>query len=154
MRLNLPVSQQNYDFPGDELLVSSTNTKGEITHCNPAFVRVSGYAYEELIGQPHNLIRHPDMPAALQGHVAHHCPWLSLDGTGQEPPQERRPLLGARQCHAHHGRRQAQRLSVGAYQAFGRKWPKPKRCTRACATRKSRHRPASACAQARCAVWA
>jgi aerotaxis receptor len=36
MRLNLPVSQQNYDFPGDELLVSSTNTKGEITHCNPA----------------------------------------------------------------------------------------------------------------------
>ena len=64
MRLNLPVSQQNYDFPGDELLVSSTNTKGEITHCNPAFVRVSGYAYEELIGQPHNLIRHPDMPAA------------------------------------------------------------------------------------------
>ena len=63
MRLNLPVSQQNYDFPGDELLVSSTNTKGEITHCNPAFVRVSGYVYEELIGQPHNLIRHPDMPA-------------------------------------------------------------------------------------------
>ena len=63
MRINMPVSQQNFDFPGDELLVSSTNTKGEITHCNPAFVRVSGYSYEELIGQPHNLIRHPDMPA-------------------------------------------------------------------------------------------
>ncbi len=63
MRINLPVTQQNYDFPGDELLVSSTNTKGEITHCNAAFVRVSGYSYEELIGQPHNIIRHPDMPA-------------------------------------------------------------------------------------------
>lgn len=63
MRINLPVTQQNYDFPGDELLVSSTNTKGEITHCNPAFARVSGFSYEELIGQPHNLIRHPDMPA-------------------------------------------------------------------------------------------
>ncbi len=63
MRTNLPVSQQNFDFPGDELLVSSTNTKGEITHCNPAFVRVSGFSYDELIGQPHNLIRHPDMPA-------------------------------------------------------------------------------------------
>jgi aerotaxis receptor len=62
MRINLPVTQQNYDFPGNELLVSSTNTKGEITHCNPAFVRVSGYSYDELIGQPHNLIRHPDMP--------------------------------------------------------------------------------------------
>ena len=57
MRVNLPITQQNYDFPGDELLVSSTNTKGEITHCNPAFVRVSGFTYEELIGQPHNLIR-------------------------------------------------------------------------------------------------
>ena len=62
MRINLPVTQQNFDFPGDELLVSSTNTKGEITHCNPAFVRVSGFSYDELIGQPHNLIRHPDMP--------------------------------------------------------------------------------------------
>ena len=62
MRVNLPVTQQNFDYPGDELLVSSTNTKGEITHCNPAFVRVSGYSYDELIGQPHNIIRHPDMP--------------------------------------------------------------------------------------------
>ncbi|MBU0745455.1 MAG: PAS domain-containing protein, partial [Gammaproteobacteria bacterium] len=63
MRINLPVTQQNFDFSGHELLVSTTNTKGEITHCNPAFVRVSGFSYEELIGQPHNLIRHPDMPA-------------------------------------------------------------------------------------------
>lgn len=62
MRTNLPVTQQEFDFPANELLVSSTNTKGEITHCNPAFVRVSGFSYEELIGQPHNLIRHPDMP--------------------------------------------------------------------------------------------
>ena len=82
MRLNLPVSQQNYNFPGDELLVSSTNTKGEITHCNPAFVRVSGYTYEELIGQPHNLIRHPDMPAAafkdMWRTIAHGYPWTAL----------------------------------------------------------------------------
>ena len=64
MKINLPITQHNYDYPGDELLVSSTNTRGEITHCNPAFVRVSGYSYEELIGQPHNIIRHPDVPAA------------------------------------------------------------------------------------------
>ena len=62
MRINLPVTQQNFDYSGDELLVSSTNTKGEITHGNPAFARVSGYSYEELMGQPHNMIRHPDMP--------------------------------------------------------------------------------------------
>lgn len=68
MKINLPITQHNYDYPGDELLVSSTNTRGEITHCNPAFVRVSGYSYEELIGQPHNIIRHPDVPACQQQH--------------------------------------------------------------------------------------
>lgn len=82
MRTNLPVTQNNYDFPADELLVSVTNTKGEITHCNPAFVRVSGFEYEELIGQPHNMIRHPDMPAAafkdMWRTIAHGYPWTGL----------------------------------------------------------------------------
>ena len=82
MRTNLPVTQKNYDFPGDELLVSITNTKGEITHCNNAFVGVSGYTYEELIGQPHNLIRHPDMPAGafkdMWRTIAHGYPWTAL----------------------------------------------------------------------------
>ena len=82
MRVNLPVTQNNYDFPGDELLVSVTNTQGEITHCNPAFVRVSGYSYDSLIGQPHNLIRHPDMPAAafkdMWRTIAHGYPWTGV----------------------------------------------------------------------------
>ena len=62
MRVNLPVSSDEYDFPGDQLLMSTTDSRGILTHCNAAFVRVSGYAMEELMGQPHNLIRHPDMP--------------------------------------------------------------------------------------------
>ena len=82
MRANFPVTQNNYDFPGDELLVSVTNTKGEITHCNPAFVRVSGFEYDDLIGQPHNLIRHPDMPAAafkdMWRTIAHGYPWTGI----------------------------------------------------------------------------
>ena len=82
MRVNLPVTQNNYDFPGDELLVSVTNTKGEITHCNPAFVRVSGFEYEDLLGQPHNLIRHPDMPAAafkdMWRTIANGYPWTGI----------------------------------------------------------------------------
>lgn len=82
MRVNLPVSQKNYDFPGDELLVSVTNTKGEIIHCNPAFARVSGYVFDELIGQPHNLIRHPDMPEAafkdMWRTIAHGYPWTGI----------------------------------------------------------------------------
>ncbi len=62
MRLNLPVTSQEYDFPGHELLMSTTDNKGVLTHCNAAFARVSGYSMDELMGQPHNLIRHPDMP--------------------------------------------------------------------------------------------
>ena len=62
MRTNLPVSQKEYFFPESQLLVSTTDAKGCITHCNTAFAEVSGYSYDELMGQPHNLIRHPDMP--------------------------------------------------------------------------------------------
>ena len=63
MRLNEPVTQRAYDFPSDHTLVSVTDLKGRITYCNKSFVAVSGYTEEELLGQPHNLLRHPDMPA-------------------------------------------------------------------------------------------
>lgn len=62
MRVNLPVTQREYDYPASQMLVSTTDAQGRITHCNDAFVQVSGYSYAELMGQPHNLIRHPDMP--------------------------------------------------------------------------------------------
>ena len=62
MRVNLPVTQHEFDFPEESMLVSSTDTKGIIVHCNPAFIEASGYSHDELVGQPHNLIRHPDMP--------------------------------------------------------------------------------------------
>ncbi|MFZ5566590.1 MAG: methyl-accepting chemotaxis protein [Pseudomonadota bacterium] len=62
MRTNLPVSDREYPFPSGETLVSTTDTKGRITYCNPRFIEVSGYTKDELLGQPHNLIRHPDMP--------------------------------------------------------------------------------------------
>ena len=62
MRVNLPVSNSEYPFPSGETLVSTTDLKGRITYCNESFVTVSGYQREELLGQPHNLIRHPDMP--------------------------------------------------------------------------------------------
>lgn len=82
MRINLPVTQNNYDYPSDEMLVSSTNTKGELTHCNPAFARVAGFEYDELIGQPHNIIRHPDMPAAAFKDLWHTIgrgkPWTGM----------------------------------------------------------------------------
>ncbi|QIL45361.1 PAS domain-containing protein [Acidovorax sp. HDW3] len=62
MRRNLPVSQRHYDFPAHQTLISITDTKGRITYCNTDFIDVSGYTQDELLGQPHNLLRHPDMP--------------------------------------------------------------------------------------------
>jgi aerotaxis receptor len=64
MRLNLPVVDVEFDYPETQTLVSITDPQGRIVHCNPAFVAVSGYTQDELMGQPHNLIRHPDMPEA------------------------------------------------------------------------------------------
>lgn len=64
MRKNLPITQQERTFGRDTKLISTTDTRGVIQHCNDAFVEVSGFEREELIGQPHNLVRHPDMPAA------------------------------------------------------------------------------------------
>jgi aerotaxis receptor len=63
MRINLPVTQKEFPFPAGETLVSTTDLQGRILYCNSAFVTVSGYTHAELMGQPHNLIRHPDMPA-------------------------------------------------------------------------------------------
>ena len=62
MRSNLPVTQREYSFPSDQTLVSVTDLKGRIVYCNAPFVAVSGFTREELLGQPHNLVRHPDMP--------------------------------------------------------------------------------------------
>jgi aerotaxis receptor len=63
MRDNGPVTQQEYEVSADTPLVSTTDLQSRITYCNPAFVAASGFERGELIGQPHNLIRHPDMPA-------------------------------------------------------------------------------------------
>ncbi|TNF61513.1 MAG: PAS domain-containing methyl-accepting chemotaxis protein [Burkholderiales bacterium] len=63
MRQNLPVTHQEFLLPDGATLVSVTDLRSHITYCNPTFVAVSGYSREELLGQPHNLIRHPDMPA-------------------------------------------------------------------------------------------
>jgi PAS domain S-box-containing protein len=52
-------------FPADELIVSKTDRRGVITYANDVFLRVSGYGRDEVIGRPHNLIRHPDMPRAV-----------------------------------------------------------------------------------------
>jgi PAS domain S-box-containing protein len=59
---NAYVSQKEVPFPAGTVLISKTDTKGIITYANDAFVEISGYNREELIGKSHNIVRHPDMP--------------------------------------------------------------------------------------------
>ncbi len=82
MRKNLPVTQSERPFPRGQKLISATDLTGKIVHCNRAFVDISGFSREELIGQPHNIIRHPDMPPAAYENMWSHLkagrPWMGL----------------------------------------------------------------------------
>ncbi|NVK75537.1 chemotaxis protein [Marinomonas sp. CT5] len=62
MRQNMPITKQEKTFDENEKLISTTDLKGTILHCNDAFVKISGFDKSELIGSPHNIVRHPDMP--------------------------------------------------------------------------------------------
>ncbi len=64
MRVNMPVTQKEVKFGPGQTIVSKTTPKGVITYINRDFVEISGYTEAELLGQAHNLIRHPDMPQA------------------------------------------------------------------------------------------
>ena len=52
-------------FGRDEIIVSKTDLKGRITYANGVFMRVAGYRETELLGAPHSIIRHPDMPRCV-----------------------------------------------------------------------------------------
>lgn len=65
MRNNQPVTNQEYVVPEGLILVSKTDLKGTITECNDAFEAASGFSRNELIGEAHNLVRHPDVPEAV-----------------------------------------------------------------------------------------
>jgi PAS domain S-box-containing protein len=58
------VTDRETAFPIGELIVSQTDRAGVITMCNEAFVRMSGFTEQELLGQPHSILRHPAMPRA------------------------------------------------------------------------------------------
>ena len=82
-------------FPADVQLVSTTDLRSYVTYANTAFLSVSGYTLDELVGLPHNVIRHDDMPK-----TAFRDLWQKLKegkawrGIGQEQMQKWRLLLG------------------------------------------------------------
>lgn len=65
MRVNEPVTQRQATVWEGANILSTTDPQGKIRYINEDFVKISGYQPEELIGQPHNVIRHPDMPRAV-----------------------------------------------------------------------------------------
>lgn len=65
MKKNLLVTSNQCVFPSSQRLISATDMRGNLTYCNDEFASVSGYSREELIGSPHNIVRHPDMPEAV-----------------------------------------------------------------------------------------
>jgi aerotaxis receptor len=65
MRLNEPITAVETDIPGDEPLVTRTDLTGCITFANQVFIDVSGFSEAELLGAPHNIVRHPHMPAEV-----------------------------------------------------------------------------------------
>lgn len=58
-------TEEERPYPDGKLIVSRTDLNGILTHANDAFVEISGYEREELIGKPHHILRHPDMPAPI-----------------------------------------------------------------------------------------
>jgi aerotaxis receptor len=64
MKKPIPKNEESL-FQFSELFFSRTDKRGVIQACNRVFTRVSGYQEEEMLGQPHNLVRHPDMPKAV-----------------------------------------------------------------------------------------
>lgn len=64
--------------PQNELIVSRTDLTGRITYVNNTFAQISGYEEDELIGKPHNIVRHPDMPKRVFSQM-----WQSLQQSGK-----------------------------------------------------------------------
>lgn len=65
MTKNTSVTGNEQFFGDDEIIVSKTDLKGRVTYANRVFQNVSGYSEKEIVGQPHSLIRHPDMPRCV-----------------------------------------------------------------------------------------
>jgi len=130
LRHNLPVTNQEFPFPTGQTLVSTTDTKGRILYCNPAFIQVSGYSKQELLGHPHNLIRHPDMPEEafrdMWDTIRSGCPWSApvknrrKDGSFYWVMANVTPLLNeSGQCEGYMSvRTEPQRAQVQAAEAL------------------------------------
>lgn len=65
MKNKITPTNKEFLLPENKILVSKTDPKGILTYCNAEFIAISGYHESELIGKPHNIVRHPDMPRII-----------------------------------------------------------------------------------------
>lgn len=65
MKNKVSPGEQELILPDDKFICSKTDAKGIITYVNPLFIEYSGYKESELLGQQHNILRHPDMPRVI-----------------------------------------------------------------------------------------
>lgn len=81
MRNNQPITSQHH-IRADAAFITHTDAKGRITWANDEFVEASGFTREELVGQSHNIVRHPDMPSEafrdLWATLKRGRPWTGL----------------------------------------------------------------------------
>lgn len=82
MKNNRSVTQREQQFAPDVKLISGTDLQGVITHCNDGFEKISGFSRDELVGQHHNIVRHPDMPKeafeVMWQHLKAGLPWMGM----------------------------------------------------------------------------
>jgi len=82
MKTNMPITDNELLFEDTQQIVSKTDLKGRITYINQDFIEISGFSEKELIGKNHNIVRHPEMPAAafedLWDTVKQDKPWVGM----------------------------------------------------------------------------
>ena len=64
MQIPIPTETEK-NVTGVDLIVSKSDSRGNIIYTNPIFISISGYTQEELLKKPHSILRHPDMPKVI-----------------------------------------------------------------------------------------
>ncbi len=116
MRLNEPVTNTEVELKEGMPLVSRTDPSGRITFVNKAFIEISGFDEQGLVGALHNIVRHPHAEGGLRQPLDHHQGRPAVGRAGEEPHEAGRFLLGPRQRHPDRRKRAGHRLHLDPLQ--------------------------------------